>query len=269
LARTLPSDTRGVQSWVLDVEKENERAERLVRAGEVWAPPPNNSVWATGGRVLGPMNKAISVRMGKSGILETAVKVVTSWEEGESTLVTAAAVDWYLIQVGKDQKQRKIKGPKRDRSGNASSRPVSAILDVAALLREHGRRIRHDVAVAQGTVESTYDARMTKAHLFEESEERVALLESELAGSAVELTAQKAKTHAAQKEKSAVSAGRDVAKNARRGTADRVRTEEKAISKVAITAVKEKAAEMADEALRKKAARKQELATAAHADKRA
>eukprot|EP00966_Prymnesium_polylepis_P335576 7390928-Prymnesium_polylepis.1 len=82
-----------MQSWVLDAEKENERAERMTRFGEVWAPPPKSGAWANGGHILGPLNAATSVRLGKSGIVETAVKVVSSWEEGASKLVTPAAVD--------------------------------------------------------------------------------------------------------------------------------------------------------------------------------
>ena len=149
---------RGLQRWVIDAETEMDRAVRMAQHGEVWAPapPPNNGLWATGGAILGPLDAATGVRMGKSGIVETAANVVSSNGDipGASTLVTAAAVDWYLIQIRKPRSRaRKIQGALRDRSGNASSRHVSAIPAISALLRSHGRRIRH--AAVANAIEST------------------------------------------------------------------------------------------------------------------
>ena len=166
------NDIRGLQRWVLDAETEKERAERMARHNEVWAPPPNSGLWATGGNILRPLDEATSVRMGKSGVVETAANVVSSWTgPGASTLVTAAAIDWYVIQIRKPRgKARKIQGAARDRSGNASSRHVSAIPEIAALLRSHGRLVRHK-AVANA-VDATFDLTATKAELFEDMEER-------------------------------------------------------------------------------------------------
>jgi hypothetical protein len=113
---------KGLQRWVLDVEHETARVQRLRRHGEVWAPPPGSSLWANGGQILGPYDQAVSVRMGKGGVVETAAKVLSSWQavEGCSSPLRERYSGRHRLVPHPDQGQRQgapAQGPRARQVG--------------------------------------------------------------------------------------------------------------------------------------------------------
>jgi hypothetical protein len=107
----------------------------------------------------------------------------------------------------------------RDRSGSASARHVSAIPEVAALLRSHGRLLRSYIFANE--VESTYDPKQTKAELFEEQEDMQAEHEAAMAALQAKLTA-------SNKDKSKWQAAATSAKAHNKGATKRARDDLKA-----------------------------------------
>ena len=155
------SDVRAAQQWVLNAESDADRVGRCGLDGQVWAPPSSSPTWATHGPVLKPLDTALSVRIG-GGEVETAAAVVSTWS-GSVGVVTPAQVDAYVVALRASKSKRRIAGPVRNSSGNASPRHVAAIPAVAALLRVSGRVLRDRVAVL--ATEPTFEPKCSKAEL--------------------------------------------------------------------------------------------------------
>ena len=264
-----PHGRDGLRRWESMIEPEIARAQEM---GHAWVPPKGVTLWdarASDGAVL-PMAQAVVAQVGVSGIVETVAAVVDAWAGvGATTTATTAAVNCYLMKI----KQKAFMGPKRDAKGHASPRHIYAIPLVAAFLRDHGAQIRH--LLDRHTVESSYNPRTTNAELQEQMEQMdvdhaatLSTLAAENAAAAANHAAAEkalqAKVTAAKKAQSKAQTRATAASERVRGTAKRVRAEERA----KLPGIREGARQQADEGLKLKAVRTQELSTAAHAAKR-
>lgn len=169
---------RRLQQWVVDAESDAERLGQLGLSGGVWAPPKNTALWGTNGAIIGPLNEAVAARAGaESRTVETAAAVLSSWLARE---VLLSEIDYYLRRIGKPKGHRsRLTGPLRDAHGTVSTRHVSAIPAVAALLREHGGRLKDTVAKLR--LEPRGERSLTSVELLEEMAARDATHATEVA----------------------------------------------------------------------------------------
>ena len=215
--------------------------------GSLWAPLADSATWSVNGEILKPLKEAVSVRLGPSGVVQSASEIIAAWPH-EQSAVTPGAMDSYLMRLvlAKTHK-RALLGPKYD-GKNSSARLVSAIPAIAALLSEHGSLLRH--FVERHAVEPSY-ANETKADLIdrmevekEEMEEQKVEMEEQHAAEVSKLEGEvktlKGKVTTEQKAKSKAQSRANTLDATKKGHTKRVRDDEKAkareeLSKVRLT----------------------------------
>ena len=256
-------------------------AVRMSDLHDQWAPLQDSMIYNSGGKVLEPLERALHAKLmadSGDGSVETASAVIASWAARYQP-VSPSSIDAYLKRLLKKPKKSRLAGPTRDGGKSASARHVSAIPSIVGFLRDHynRRRLRHSIAVNE--VHAMREVRFTKAELLEQMEvEQEAELKAEQAKTTAAMAqaeAAKAKAEATQgrldtavKAKSKAQIRAQKSEDSRKGTAKRVRGEERSNAKEREAAIRETAKVEADAALKAKAKRKQELATAAHREKR-
>ena len=253
-----------LKGWMRLVESD---AARISELGDKWRPTAagcwNPQSEGSVQRALEDALRTTVLASGGDGAVETASAVLAAWGFAN---MPPSTIDSYLKRLRMPRAKGQLKGPKYD-GKNASPRHVSAIPAMALLLRNEGGLIR--ASVYKHMVLPSGDAPLlTKAQMVEREAELVAehKLVVEKLESKLETAQTKVDTANKAKSKAQITATADRAKV--KGTADRVRKEEKAKAKETAKEVKASAAENADDGLKAKALRKQELATRAHAEKR-
>ena len=253
-----------LKGWMRLVESDDARISELgdkwrPTAAGCWNPQSEGSVQ----RALEDALRTTVLASGGDGAVETASAVLAAWGFAN---MPPSTIDSYLKRLRMPRAKGQLKGPKYD-GKNASPRHVSAIPAMALLLRNEGGLIRASVykhmVLPSGDAPLLTKAQMVvlEAELVAEHKLVVEKLESKLETAQTKLGTANKGTSKAQ-----IAATADRAKV--KGTADRVRKEEKAKAKETAKEVKASAAENADDVLKAKALRKQELATGAHAEKR-
>ena len=226
-----------LDAWLLEAETDLPRMQKL---GDEWAPMPHSIVWNSQGNILLSLEASLRQYImadGGSGVIETVTKVTTAWHASGST--TPAAIDGYLKALRRPckPKDRRLQGPKRDGGRTSSARHVSAIPAIVTYLRQHRQLLRS--ALHLHRVEADGQRSMTKAELVDAMEEEreeyaatVLALEVEhahiVAEHGVALAAKQARVDTARKAASKAQAGQRTAKEITKGTAKRVREEERA-----------------------------------------
>ena len=255
-----------VETFLSEAEYDTTRMEQL---GEEWAPVADSTIFHHTGQVLGPLESSLRNKVaaaGGDGTIETVAAALAS-AEGGNIVVSPASIYAYGQSLLKKETRLRLKGPPRDRGRSHSPRHVSAIPMLMALLRSERRQLRY--AVDRHRIVVMHEAKMTHAELADmvvemevEHNEVVSSLTSKFEA---EVASKQAKLDTAikLKSKSLIEA------NKAKGTRREIRKEEKAKAKEKVAQVRESAAQDADEELKRKANRKQELVTAAHAKKRA
>ena len=253
-------DHRAVQKWQEDVARAAPNQQYL---SGIWVPIENSMVFHPKGDVVRELAKALEVNSG-DGKVEAVAEAMAGWRgTGATNAWTPATIDTYVRQIRKPRKDRRVCGPAYDTKGNASSRHVSAIPRIAAVLAEHGPRIRHLLGRSKAT--PAFDPNETKAELHERLEERLKAVENEKSMLEVENITLKNGVRLAKQAASKSQIAHKATKATMLGHTKRVRDEMKAGLKASMPAIRE----AADEELKAKAIRKQELLTMAHAEKRA
>ena len=252
---------------------------RMAKLGDEWAPVADSTVFHHSGLVLGPLEKALHNKVeaaGGDGTIETVVAALASTEGGNIT-ITPSSVYAYCQALLKTPRRLRLKGPPRDGGRSHSARHISALPMLLELLRHERRQLRY--AVDRHRVVVMTEVNMTHAELAD----RLVEMEVEHEEATSNLTAQfdeereEMRTALKEKQGNVDTANKRKSKAQRMSTKkdltkSEVRKEEKAKAKEAankeVAAIRERAAEEADEALVADVKRKKEIATAAHKLKR-
>ena len=158
-------DPEVLDKWLLTVEKEASNINDMWVApkGGAWsnaAPIMNLQDRSPG--ILSSLDAAIgSALTSGNSVIETVIAVTKSGRLAAPLDIPRADVVNYINQVLK----KGLRGPKRDRSGSASPRQVSAIPAIAALLSVQKRLLRSEIARLR--VEPTTCRELSKAELLE------------------------------------------------------------------------------------------------------
>ena len=268
---TIHLDKEALDAWIWRVEKD---ADNIALLGDAWCPPKGNVWHASKGTILPVLKASLSVlpqhEKGGCTAIETASAVLAAWR---IIHIPTASIYSYLKMMTRAKKP--LQGPARAGGKTTSARFISAIPAVAELLREHRRRLR-DLTIKY-SIEVSYEVPMTKAELVEqmeeEREEHRQVVEQMEANTAElkekhveEVTSLKGKVTTVQKGASKVRIEAKSSKAAMKGHTARVRQEQKKLRMEQVAAIREAAANEADEALKAKVAHKQALVTAAHSN---
>ena len=222
-----------LDKWLAEAEID---APRMSKLGDEWAPLPNSTVYSSKGKVLAPLELALTnnyvASQGGDGTIETVVSALGR----RGIILSLSSVHSYYKALLKPGKHR-LKGPPRDGGRTTSPRYVSAIPAIVELLRAERRQIRQAVTASRFDV--SHEVKMTHVEVIEQMEveragHREAItnlqtkFDNEREANRSALQAKQVKLDAANKGWSKERKLKETAVGKVKGTAKRVRDEEKA-----------------------------------------
>ena len=241
-----------IEQWLIAVESD---ADRIASLGAKWY-PSGKGLWHPKSHILTALENMLRIEVmssGGDGTIETVAAVVSHTIK---RTIAPSEVYAYIRRLLKTAcKSAKLLGPDRDGRGSCSSRQVVAIPAMASLLRSSRRQLRH--AIFEHRVVKEHDVTMTKAELVDYLAEQLEAKEAEVeASKAIAAKKQKANDQLSKNLSKAKTTNQKL-QSTQKGTAKRVREEERA-----------KANKDADARVEAKVKRKQANAMVAHVEKR-